>query len=191
MSLIAGVDEVGRGCLFGSVVAAAVVVNPAQEAQLWAMGVRDSKKLFAKKRTLLVPKIEAVVADWAIAAASVEEIDEVNILQATFFAMGRAVEQLITTPDELLIDGKQIIPNCKYAQTALIKGDDLSGAIAAASILAKVYRDKLMVEFAETYPEYDLANNKGYGTKKHRLAIANYGLTPHHRRSFKLKEFSV
>ncbi|NJN74679.1 MAG: ribonuclease HII [Limnothrix sp. RL_2_0] len=187
MSLVAGIDEVGRGCLFGSVMAAVVVVTPAQEKALWQIGVKDSKKLSAKKREELVPQIQSMVTQWAIAAASVAEIDEINILQATFLAMRRAVDQLTVQPDELLIDGNKIIPHCDYPQTALVKGDSISAAIAAASILAKVQRDALVTTLAEAYPQYDLVNNKGYGTKKHRLAIAAYGLTEHHRRSFKLK----
>ncbi len=186
MKLIAGVDEVGRGCLFGSVVACAVVITAEQEPLLWAMGVKDSKQLSAKNRELLVPKIKAVVTDWAIASASVAEIDELNILQATFLAMGRAVASLKVQPDHCLIDGNKTIPNFALSQEALVKGDSKSGAIAAASILAKVQRDQEMLQFAQVYPEYDLANNKGYGTKKHRQAIAQWGLTEHHRQSFKL-----
>lgn len=187
MSLIAGVDEVGRGCLFGSVFAAVVVITPEQEQQLWDIGVKDSKKLSEKKRELLVPQIKAIVTDWAIASASVAEIDEINILQATFLAMRRAVEKLNIKPDHCLIDGNKTIPNLELSQEAVVKGDGSSGAIAAASILAKVARDQAIVALAETYPEYDLASNKGYGTKKHRQAILQYGLTPLHRQSFKLK----
>ncbi|OKH16053.1 ribonuclease HII [[Limnothrix rosea] IAM M-220] len=188
MPLIAGVDEVGRGCLFGSVFAAVVVISPEQERQLWDVGVKDSKKLSEKKRELLVPHIKDIVTDWAIASASVAEIDEINILQATFLAMGRAVENLKIKPDHCLIDGNKLIPNFAYSQEALVKGDAKSGAIAAASILAKVARDQEIIALAETYPQYDLASNKGYGTKKHRQAILQYGLTSEHRQSFKIKE---
>ncbi|AFY38641.1 RNase HII [[Leptolyngbya] sp. PCC 7376] len=188
MALIAGVDEVGRGCLFGPVFAAVVVVKSCQEKQLRQLGVKDSKKLSAKKRDSLVPEIYEVVEEWAIASASVAEIDEINILQATFLAMRRAIEQLSCQPEHFLIDGNKTIPNIDISQTAIVKGDDEFVAIAAASILAKVARDKEIVELADTYPEYDLASNKGYGTKKHRLAILEHGLTPHHRQSFKIKE---
>lgn len=188
MALTAGVDEVGRGCLFGAVVAATVVVTPAQEKALWEIGVKDSKKLSAKKREFLVPQIKDVVTDWAIASASVTEIDQLNILQATFLAMTRAIHKLKVQPEHILVDGNKTIPNLELPQEALVKGDSISGAIAAASILAKVYRDQAVIKLAEKYPKYDLTNNKGYGTKKHRQAILQYGLTPDHRQSFKLKE---
>lgn len=188
MALIAGVDEVGRGCLFGEVVAATVVVTSDQEQALWEIGVKDSKKLSAKKRELLVPQIKEVVTDWAIASASVTEIDQINILQATFLAMGRAIQQLKIKPDHVLVDGNKTIPKLEFSQEALVKGDSKSGAIAAASILAKVYRDNEVLKLVDRYSQYDLANNKGYGTKKHRAAIMQYGLTPHHRQSFKIKE---
>lgn len=187
MALIAGVDEVGRGCLFGAVVAATVVITPDQEQALWELGVKDSKKLSAKKREFLVPHIKNIVTDWAIAAASVTEIDQINILQATFLAMYRSIQALKIQPDHVLVDGNKTIPQLKLFQEALVKGDSKSGAIAAASILAKVHRDHEVIQLAKKYPQYDLANNKGYGTKKHRAAILQYGLTPDHRQSFKLK----
>lgn len=188
MRLIAGVDEVGRGCLFGSVVAAAVVISPDQELLLVELGVTDSKKLSAAKREMLVPKIEAIVTDWAIASASAAEIDEINILQASLLAMRRAVEQLKIKPDHVLVDGRQTIPQLTFSQEAVIQGDLKFKAIAAASILAKVYRDYQIIKLAATYPEYDLANNKGYGTEKHRHALLKYGLTPEHRQSFRISE---
>lgn len=188
MLLTAGIDEVGRGCLFGSVVACAVVVTAGQEKLLWEMGVKDSKQLSAAVREALVPRIQAVVTDWAIASASVAEIDELNILQATFLAMGRAVDQLRVQPDHCLVDGNKMIPRLDISQEAVVKGDVTSGAIAAASILAKVHRDQEMIRLAQMYPAYDLAKNKGYGTQKHRQAIAQFGLTVHHRQSFRLKD---
>lgn len=191
MQLIAGVDEVGRGCLFGSVVAAAVVISPEQERLLAELGVTDSKKLSANRRELLVPHIKSVVTAWAIASASVTEIDEMNILQASLLAMRRAVEQLDIQPNHVLVDGRQTIPQLNYSQEAVIQGDLKFKAIAAASILAKVYRDAEMIQFAKIYPEYDLSNNKGYGTKKHRAAIVKYGLTPDHRQSFKIQELQT
>ncbi|ANV91406.1 ribonuclease HII [Picosynechococcus sp. PCC 8807] len=187
MVLLAGVDEVGRGCLFGPVVAAVVVVNTTQEQALGELGVTDSKKLSAKRRETLVPQIQALVTDWAIASASVAEIDQLNILQATFLAMTRAVEKLQIKPTEIFVDGRQTIPRLPYPQQAIIQGDSKIKAIAAASILAKVQRDREIIQLAEHYPEYDLANNKGYGTQKHRQAIWQYGLTPHHRQSFKIQ----
>ncbi|AMA10037.1 ribonuclease HII [Picosynechococcus sp. PCC 73109] len=187
MVLLAGVDEVGRGCLFGPVVAAVVVVNTTQEQALGELGVTDSKKLSAKRRETLVPQIQALVTDWAIASASVAEIDQLNILQATFLAMTRAVEKLQIKPTEIFVDGRQTIPRLPYPQQAIIQGDSKIKAIAAASILAKVQRDQDIIQLAEHYPEYDLANNKGYGTQKHRQAIWQHGLTPHHRQSFKIQ----
>ncbi|MEB3226517.1 MAG: ribonuclease HII [Synechococcus sp.] len=187
MALSAGVDEVGRGCLFGPVVAAVVVVDPAQEKALAELGATDSKKLSAKRREKLVPEIQALVTDWAIASASVQEIDQLNILQATFLAMTRAVQQLQVKPTEIFVDGHQTIPRLPHPQQAIIQGDSKVKAIAAASILAKVHRDQEMIKLAERYPEYDLAQNKGYGTQKHRQAIWQYGLTPHHRQSFQIQ----
>lgn len=188
MQLIAGVDEVGRGCLFGSVVAAAVVISPEQERVLKDLGVTDSKKLSASRRELLVPHIKSVVTAWAIASASVTEIDEINILQASLLAMRRAVEQLAIQPNHVLVDGRQTIPQLPHPQEAVVQGDLKFKAIAAASILAKVSRDAEMTKFAKIYPEYDLINNKGYGTKQHRQAIMKYGLTPDHRQSFKIQD---
>ncbi|BAW95638.1 ribonuclease HII [[Synechococcus] sp. NIES-970] len=187
MALIAGVDEVGRGCLFGPVVAAVVVVDKSQEKALADLGVTDSKKLSAKRRESLVPQIKQLVSDWAIASASVAEIDQFNILQATFLAMTRAVGQLQLKPAEIFVDGRQTIPKLDYPQQAIIQGDSKIKAIAAASILAKVHRDREMIALAEIYPAYDLAQNKGYGTQKHRQAIWQHGLTPHHRQSFKIQ----
>ena len=184
-TLIAGVDEVGRGALFGPVVAAAVVISRADIPRSIDIGVKDSKKLSAQKRRELVPQIKKIVADCQIGFATVAEIDSLNILQASLLAMKRSVEQLEVTPEICLVDGKFPIPNLCLVQKTVIKGDLRSPVIAAASILAKVWRDELIVSLADKYPEYDLAANKGYPTKAHRLAIEQYGISCQHRRSFK------
>jgi len=184
-TLIAGVDEVGRGSLFGSVVAATVVVPLSELSRLIEIGVKDSKKLSAKKRRELVPLIKQVASDCQISFASAAEIDELNILQASLLAMKRSVLELKVTPDICLIDGKFLIPDLFLVQKEVIKGDLRSPVIAAASIIAKVWRDELIIRLAEKYPEYDLAKNKGYPTAAHRLAIQKYGITSEHRRSFK------
>lgn len=184
-TLIAGVDEVGRGALFGSVVAAAVVLPLWAIPQLIALGVKDSKKLSPVKRQKLIQPIQNLVTSWQISFATVAEIDELNILQASLLAMRRSVLNLPVTPDICLIDGNFPIPNLSLTQKTVIKGDLRSPVIAAASILAKVWRDELITDLAHHYPEYDLACNKGYPTARHRLAIAQQGITPEHRRSFK------
>jgi ribonuclease HII len=184
-TLIAGVDEVGRGALFGSVVAAAVVLPISAIRQLIALGVKDSKTLSPVKRQALTQPIKDLVTGWQISAATVAEIDQFNILQASLLAMRRSVLDLPVTPDLCLIDGNFSIPNLSLKQKTVIKGDLRSPIIAAASILAKVWRDELITNLAAQYPEYDLARNKGYPTAKHRLAIAERGITPEHRRSFK------
>ena len=182
---IAGVDEVGRGALFGCVVAATVVLPLATIPQLIAIGVRDSKKLSTLQRQQLIQPIKETVAGWQIGCASVAEIDRLNILQASLLAMKRSVVGLQITPDICLVDGKFSIPNLDLPQQTVLKGDLRSPVIAAASILAKVWRDEWVISLAEQYPEYNLAANKGYPTAKHRLAIEQYGISPHHRRSFK------
>jgi ribonuclease HII len=182
--LIAGVDEVGRGSLFGSVVAAAVVLPYKAIPQLIELGVQDSKQLSPKKRTELIEPIKSIVTDWHISEATVAEIDSLNILQASLLAMKRAVLTLKTPPDICLVDGKFFLPNVTIAQQTIIQGDQKSSAIAAASILAKVWRDNLIVSLAEQYPQYDLINNKGYPTLKHRAALQIYGASPEHRKSF-------
>jgi len=181
---VAGVDEVGRGALFGPVVAAAVVLDALGEAQLQALGVTDSKKLSAAQRDRLSHQIRDLAQDWQIGVASVREIDRLNILQASLLAMRRAVSGLNQPPDLCQIDGNRCIPGLALPQQAIIKGDQAVLAIAAASILAKVWRDQLIARMARRYPAYDLGSNKGYGTQKHRRAIQQWGPTPFHRRSF-------
>jgi ribonuclease HII len=188
--LLSGVDEVGRGALFGPVVAAAVVLPWSDVPKLVEIGVKDSKKLTAKQRKKLVLPIQQVVADWQIASCNVAQIDRLNILQASLLAMHKAISQLKTIPDLCLVDGNIAISNLAIPQKTIVKGDAQSPTIAAASILAKVWRDELITSLAEKYPEYNLAANKGYPTIEHRLAIEKYGLSDEHRRSFRLKTFS-
>ncbi|WP_293342967.1 MULTISPECIES: ribonuclease HII [unclassified Microcoleus] len=182
--MIAGVDEVGRGALFGPVVAAACILPDEVLEELVSCGVRDSKQLSAAARSRLAVKIRAVAVDCQIGAASVREIDRLNILQASLLAMKRAILKLNVAPDLCLVDGNQRIPNLSIDQETMIKGDSRSIQIAAASIVAKVWRDELILRMAVKYPEYDLTNNKGYGTKKHRLGLERYGVSVFHRTSF-------
>ncbi len=185
IDLIAGVDEVGRGCLFGVVVAAAVILPKDRIDRCQAWGIKDSKQLSATRREQLVPKIEQIAIAHAIGIATVVEIDDLNILQASLLAMKRAIIGLSVTPELCLIDGNKPIPAFDLPQQTLIKGEDRAVSIAAASILAKVWRDRVMTELAIVYPRYDLTNNKGYGTAKHLRAIDRYGISPEHRRSFR------
>ncbi|SKA81844.1 RNase HII [Thiothrix eikelboomii] len=180
LQLIAGVDEVGRGPLAGAVVAAAVILDPAQPIE----GLADSKKLSAKKREALAAEIRLKALAWSLGRAEVEEIDRLNILQATFLAMQRALEGLAIQPDQVLIDGNRC-PNINYAMQAIIGGDALIPAISAASILAKVSRDAELVRLDQLYPAYGFAQHKGYPTPLHLNAIRQYGVLPIHRRSFK------
>ncbi|KIC40858.1 ribonuclease HII [Ruegeria sp. ANG-R] len=177
---VAGVDEVGRGPLAGPVVAAAVVLNPHDIPD----GLNDSKKLTAKRRDALEVALRER-ADVAIAEASVAEIDEYNILRASHLAMERAVAALDPAPDFLLIDGNLIPRGLDIPSEAVVKGDARSVSIAAASIIAKNWRDQLMVDLAQQHPGYGWEANAGYPTKQHREALQNLGVTPHHRRSFK------
>jgi ribonuclease HII len=188
--LLAGVDEVGRGSLFGPVVAAALILPLSALPKLIEIGVKDSKQLSAYKRAKLVKSIQGIVTNWQISYATVKEIDELNILQASLLAMKRAVLQLEVQPAICLVDGAVEIPDLSILQKTIVKGDSCSSAIAAASILAKVWRDNLIASLAEQYPQYDLAANKGYPTKKHRLALEQYGPSPEHRLSFRLCRFS-
>jgi ribonuclease HII len=184
--LIAGVDEVGRGALFGIVVAAAVILPKTALIDCQEWGIKDSKKLSADRREQLVPQIHQIAIGYHIGIATVAEIDELNILQASLLAMHRAIAGLDVTPEFCLVDGNQPIPKLDIPQQTLVKGEDKSVAIAAASILAKVWRDRLITELSLTYPEYHLDKNKGYGTAQHLAAIAEYGITPEHRQSFKI-----
>lgn len=177
---VAGVDEVGRGPLAGPVVAAAVVLNP----QDIPAGLNDSKKLTARRRLALDEDLRTR-AEFAIAEASVEEIDDLNILYASHLAMERAVAALRPAPDYLLIDGNLIPKGLTLPAQAVVKGDAKSVSIAAASILAKNWRDQLMVDLAQQHPGYGWETNAGYPSKQHREALQNLGVTPHHRRSFK------
>jgi ribonuclease HII len=177
--LTAGVDEAGRGPLAGPVVAAAVILNPDQPID----GLADSKKLSAKKREELFPIIKAKSLAWAIGRAESTEIDQINILQATFLAMQRAVTSLPIKPELILIDGNQR-PKLNYPTRTIIKGDQTEPALSAASILAKVIRDREMIIYDHYYPEYGFASHKGYGTKQHMEAIKIHGPTTLHRKSF-------
>jgi ribonuclease HII len=181
---IAGVDEVGRGALFGPVVAAAVILPASVESDLVTAGVTDSKRLSPADRQRLAHYIQAVAIDCRIGVASVREIDRLNILRASLLAMRRAIERLSPQPDFCLIDGNQRVSNLALPQQCLVKGDQLSLSIAAASIVAKVWRDTLIVRLSMKYPGYDLATNKGYGTVRHRLALEKIGVSKQHRLSF-------
>lgn len=178
--IVCGVDEAGRGPLAGPVCAACVVLPAGTVIE----GVNDSKKLSEKKRDVLYDVVKEQALDYGIAFASEKEIDEINILQATFLAMRRAVESLtVVTPDIALIDGNKT-PGLSIAERSIIKGDAKSANIAAASILAKVTRDRYMLEMAEKYPEYQFQKHKGYGTKLHYEMIERYGISPIHRKTF-------
>lgn len=183
-ALVAGVDEVGRGALFGPVVAAAVILSEPAQMALAAAGVTDSKQLKPARREELVQHIYAAALDCQIGIASVQEINRLNILQASLLAMRRAIVRLTPQPQLCLIDGNQRIPNLPIAQKVIVKGDQQSVAIAAASIVAKIWRDRLITRLALKYPDYDLATNKGYGTVNHRRAIQKHGVTRQHRLSF-------
>lgn len=177
---IAGIDEVGRGPLFGPVVAAAVILHKGCVIP----GLDDSKKLNERKREELEPEIKANAVAWAIGEVDAATIDRINIRQATLLAMRRAVEQLALSPDYLLIDGRDTI-RWDCPQQAVIKGDGTSFSIAAASVLAKVYRDRMIVELDKVYPGYGLARHKGYGSAEHLAALVRLGPTPLHRQSFR------
>ena len=176
---IAGVDEAGRGPLAGPVVAAAVILDPKYTIE----GLNDSKLLSERKRESLFGAIKDKALSWGIGVAQVEEIDDINILQATLLAMRRAVLALDITPDEVWVDGNQA-PLLSIPVTTIIRGDQTVPAISAASILAKVTRDALMVEYDACHPGYGFADHKGYPTKSHILALNRHGVTPIHRRTF-------
>lgn len=178
----AGCDEAGRGCLAGPVFAAAVILPQDFSNDL----LNDSKQLTEKQRYLLRPIIEKEALAWAVGVVSAEEIDKINILAASFLAMHRAVDDLKIRPEHLLIDGNRFKPYANVPFTTIVKGDGKMASIAAASILAKTYRDDFMNKIAVEYPQYDWLSNKGYPTIKHRNAIKEYGITPYHRKSFNL-----
>lgn len=178
----AGCDEAGRGCLAGPVFAAAVILPQDFSNDL----LNDSKQLTEKQRYLLRPIIEKEALAWAVGVVSAEEIDKINILAASFLAMHRAVDDLKIKPEHLLIDGNRFKPYGNVPFTTIVKGDGKMASIAAASILAKTYRDDFMNKIAVEYPQYDWLSNKGYPTVKHRNAIKEYGITPYHRKSFNL-----
>lgn len=178
----AGLDEVGRGCLAGPVVAAAVILPKDFEHKL----LNDSKQLSKAQRNILRQEIIDAALDWAIAEVSNQEIDQINILKASFLAMHRAIDQLTYRPEHLLVDGNRFTPYPFIPHTCIVKGDALFMSIAAASILAKTYRDDLMEQLSLEYPHYQWAQNVGYPTPAHRRAIQEHGSCCHHRLSFKL-----
>ncbi|MDU4093473.1 MAG: ribonuclease HII [Pantoea sp.] len=177
--LIAGVDEVGRGPLVGAVVTAAVILDPVRPIA----GLADSKKLSEKRRLALYDEIRAHALAWSLGRAEPEEIDQLNILHATMLAMQRAVAGLAVTPDYVLIDGNRC-PALPMPSTAVVKGDSLVAEISAASIIAKVTRDREMAELDAIFPQYGFAQHKGYPTAQHLAMLTEHGATPHHRRSF-------
>jgi ribonuclease HII len=180
--IIAGCDEAGRGCLAGPVVAAAVILPKGFKNII----LNDSKILSEKKRNLLRPIIEEEAITWAIGIVSPAEIDKINILNASFLAMHRAIEKLAIKAELLIIDGNRFNPYPKIPHECIIKGDGKFMSIAAASVLAKTYRDNLMKELDQQFPDYHWKNNKGYPTKQHRKAIAEIGANKHHRKTFQL-----
>ena len=178
----AGCDEAGRGCLAGSVYAAAVILPPDYENDL----LNDSKKLTAKKRYALREVIQRDALAWAVGIVTPEEIDKINILNASFLAMHRALDQLCLRPEAVIVDGNRFKPYQDFPFTTIVKGDGKYLSIAAASVLAKTYRDDYMLNLAKEYPQYDWQSNMGYPTKKHRQAIRDHGITPYHRKSYNL-----
>ncbi|GAB4337136.1 MAG: ribonuclease HII [Flammeovirgaceae bacterium] len=178
----AGVDEVGRGCLAGPVVAAAVILPK----DFFHPDLNDSKQLSQKKRLILKEIIEKEAITFAVAEASHQEIDQINILKASFMAMHRAIEKLKTIPEHLLIDGNRFIPFSGISHVCIVKGDALFAPIAAASVLAKTYRDDLMSKLSKQFPMYGWDKNVGYPTQYHIKAIEKFGLSPYHRKSFRV-----
>ena len=178
----AGCDEAGRGCLAGSVYAAAVILPPDYENDL----LNDSKKLIAKKRYALREVIQRDALAWAVGIVTPEEIDKINILNASFLAMHRALDQLSLRAEAVIVDGNRFKPYQDLPFTTIVKGDGKYLSIAAASVLAKTYRDDYMLSLAKEYPQYDWQSNMGYPTKKHRQAIRDHGITPYHRKSYNL-----
>tara|TARA_B110000879_G_scaffold129935_1_gene170712 strand:- start:193 stop:789 length:597 start_codon:yes stop_codon:yes gene_type:complete len=180
--IIAGCDEAGRGCLAGPVVAAAVILPKSFKNKM----LNDSKVLSEKKRDLLRPIIEKEAIAWAVGIVSPKEIDKINILNASFLAMHRAIDSLSTKAELLLIDGNRFNPYSEIPHECIIKGDGKYLSIAAASVLAKTYRDDIMKELDLSFPAYNWKQNKGYPTKQHRKAIAKFGANKHHRKTFQL-----
>ncbi len=178
----AGCDEAGRGCLAGSVYAAAVILPEGYQNDI----LNDSKKLTDKRRKELRQVIERDAVAWAVGVVTPEEIDKINILNASILAMHRALDQLKVRPQAVIVDGNRFKKYGDLPHTTIVKGDGKYLSIAAASILAKTYRDDYMDGLAEEYPQYDWKSNKGYPTKKHRTAIKEHGITPYHRRSYNL-----
>ena len=178
----AGCDEAGRGCLAGSVYAAAVIFPKDYENAL----LNDSKQLSAKKRYMLPEIVKRAALAWAVGIVTPEEIDKINILNASILAMHRALDLLKVRPEAVIVDGNRFKPYQNLPYSTIVKGDGKYLSIAAASILAKTYRDDYMDGLAEKYPQYDWKSNKGYPTKKHREAIKSFGITPFHRKSFTL-----
>lgn len=178
----AGCDEAGRGCLAGSVYAAAVILPPDYHNGR----LNDSKKLTARQRYALRQDIERDAVAWAVGVVTPQEIDQINILNASILAMHRALDQLQVRPEAIIVDGNRFKPYRDLPHTTIVKGDGKYLSIAAASILAKTYRDDEMVRLAQEYPDYDWQHNMGYPTRKHREAIRQHGITPYHRRTFNL-----
>ncbi len=178
----AGCDEAGRGCLAGSVYAAAVILPEDYHNEL----LNDSKQLTEKRRYELREIIQRDAVAWAVGVVTPEEIDKINILNASILAMHRALDQLKVRPEAVIVDGNRFKPYQNLPHTTIVKGDGKYLSIAAASILAKTYRDDYMNQLAAKYPQYDWLSNKGYPTKKHRAAIKQYGITPYHRKSYNL-----
>ena len=182
VSLEAGTDEAGRGCLSGPVVAAAVILPENFQHDL----LNDSKQLSEKKRQELRPYIEEHALAYAVSFIHHEEVDELNVLQASIAGMHRSIEQLSTQPEFIIIDGNKFKPYKEVPYQTIVKGDAKFMSIAAASVLAKTYRDEFMEKIHQEFPQYNWKKNKGYPTKEHRNAIREYGATPYHRKSFKL-----
>ncbi len=180
IGVLAGTDEAGRGPLAGNVVAAAVVLDHNKPI----VGLDDSKKLSEKKRLLLADEIKQKALSWAVVSVTPQQIDEMNILQASLYAMKTAAEKLEVSPDHIFVDGNKLLPDCFCENTAIIKGDSRVAEISAASILAKVERDAQMVELHKRYPKYGFDQHKGYPTKMHREILATIGPCPEHRQSY-------
>ena len=179
---VCGVDEAGRGCLAGPVTAAAVILPKNYKNKL----IQDSKKLNAHNRMKLYNEITSIAIDYSIIDISNDIIDSINVLESTFLAMNKAISKIIRKADYIIIDGNQFKTKSKFKYECIIRGDSIYQSIAAASILAKVHRDKLMLKYNKEYPYYDWINNKGYGTIKHKNSIKKFGISIYHRKSFNL-----